>query len=61
MPQKDHPERIKQLRAKLLEHLEAAHALADDTQEAEVGGLIQQAVDCIRAENLPPYDTRACF
>ena len=61
MTNKDHAERIKQLRAKLIEHLEAAYVLADDTQEPEIGRLIEQAMACIGVENLPPHDTRACF
>jgi hypothetical protein len=61
MTGKDHPERIKQLRAKLIEHLEAAYALADDTQEPEIGRLIDQAMTYIGVENLPPHDTRACI
>jgi hypothetical protein len=37
------PERTGQLRDKMLEHLEAALALADETQDEEAGNLIERA------------------
>jgi len=40
---------MKQLRGKMLEHLEAALACADETQDERAGYLIERALDCVRA------------
>lgn len=51
----DH-ERLKQMRAKMIEHLEAALALADETRDGSVGYLIEMALDTIRADQWPHLD-----
>lgn len=43
------PEEIAQLRIKMIEHLEAALALADKTRDGLTGYIIQTALDTIRA------------
>ena len=43
------PERTSQLRDKMLEHLEAALAIADETQDEEAGNLIERALESVRA------------
>jgi len=50
------PERTGQLRDKMLEHLEAALALADETQDEEAGNLIERALDTVRAAHWPTLD-----
>jgi hypothetical protein len=58
------PQRRAALRAKLMEHLEAAQALADETQDGVVGYLVESALDQLRADtwpgnlDLPPRDYR---
>lgn len=47
------PEQIMQLRSKIIEHLEAALALADETRDGMVGYLIETALDAVRAEAWP--------
>jgi len=49
-------ERIQQLRSKALEHLEAAQACCDETQDGEAGYLIEQAMDWIRSAQWPALD-----
>ena len=56
MPGPDYPERMKQLRGKMLEHLEAALACADETQDERAGYLIERALDCVRAAKWPSLD-----
>lgn len=41
---------IKAKRAKLMEHLEAALALSDDTKDGVVGYLVESALDQLRAD-----------
>jgi uncharacterized phage-like protein YoqJ len=58
------PEEITKLRNKMIEHLEAALAIADETQDGTPGYLIEQALDAIRASmwpgnlDLPPPRTK---
>jgi hypothetical protein len=47
------PEKIAALRAKLMEHLEAAQALADETKDGVVGYLVESALDQLRADTWP--------
>jgi hypothetical protein len=47
------PEEKARLRAKMIEHLEAALALADETGDGTTGYLIESALDAIRAESWP--------
>jgi hypothetical protein len=53
---------IKIKRAKLMEHLEAALALADDTKDGVVGYLVESALGQLRADiwpgnlDLPPRE-----
>ena len=44
-----------QLRDKMLEHLEAALAIADETQDGEAGNL-ERVLDAIRAAHWPTLD-----
>ena len=46
-------ERRKQMQHKMIEHLEAALAIADETESGQVGYAIEVALDTIRAENWP--------
>ena len=50
------PERSGRLRDKMLEHLEAALAIADETQDEEAGNLIERALDSVRAAHWPTLD-----
>jgi len=50
------PERASQLRDKLPEYLEAALAIADETQDEEAGNLIERALDSVRATYWPMLD-----
>jgi hypothetical protein len=43
------PEEIARLRSKMIEHLEAALALADETGDGTTGYLIESALDALRA------------
>jgi hypothetical protein len=47
------PEKIDALRAKLMEHLEAALTLADETKHGVVGYLLEGALDQLRADTWP--------
>jgi hypothetical protein len=47
------PERRAELRAKLMEHLEAAQALADETRDGVVGYMVERALDQLRADTWP--------
>ena len=47
------PEKARQLRTQMLEHLESALAIADETQDAAAGYLIEQALNSIRAAHWP--------
>jgi hypothetical protein len=57
------PEEIDRFRTKMIEHLEAALALADETRDGTAGYMIEAALDTIRSvmwpENLdrPPRKT----
>ena len=44
------------LRDKMLEHLEAALAIADETQDEDAGNLIERALDFVRAAHWPTLD-----
>jgi hypothetical protein len=44
------PEKRAELRVKLMEHLEAAQALADETRDGIVGYMIESALDQLRAD-----------
>jgi hypothetical protein len=44
---------IKAKRAKLMEHLEAALALSDDTKDGVVGFYVESALDQLRADTWP--------
>lgn len=46
------PEKIKEFRTKIIEHLEAATALADETQDSTTGYLIERAMDQARADQM---------
>jgi hypothetical protein len=50
------PDRMNQLREKMLEHLEAALAIADETQDADAGLRTEQALDYVRAAHWPTLD-----
>jgi hypothetical protein len=52
MPQPidDGPARRAELRTKLMEHLEAAQALADETKDGAVGFYIESALDQLLAD-----------
>ena len=47
------PEKAQRLRAKMLEHLEAALAITDELQSGTIGYLIERALDQARAEVWP--------
>jgi hypothetical protein len=47
------PDEIARLRSKMIEHLEAALALADKTGDGTAGYLIESALDTIRADMGP--------
>jgi len=47
------PEELARLRARMIEHLEAALALADHTGDGPTGYWIESALDEIRSETLP--------
>lgn len=50
------PARIRELREKLLEHLEAALAITDETGDALAGYLVESAIDHVRASQWPLFD-----
>src|SRR4051812_26000032 len=52
------PEKIKELRGKMIQHLDAAQALADETQDSMTGYLIERALDSARADQWPALDAR---
>jgi hypothetical protein len=47
------PEEINRFRTKMIEHLEAALALADETGDGAAGYMIEAALDTVRAEMWP--------
>jgi hypothetical protein len=47
------PMRIAEMRKTLLEHLEAALAIADEIKSSAAGMLIETALDQVRAETWP--------
>jgi hypothetical protein len=47
------PEKQLELRAKLMEHLEAAQSLADETRDGVVGYMVECALDQLRADTWP--------
>ncbi|MGE0279266.1 MAG: hypothetical protein AB7P20_01450 [Rhizobiaceae bacterium] len=58
------PEKVAELRQKMMDHLEAALALADEKRDGITGYLIESALDQLRADSwpgnldLPPRDYR---
>jgi hypothetical protein len=52
------PEKIKELCAKMIEHLDAAQALADETRDSTTGYLVELALDSARADQWPALDPR---
>lgn len=52
------PDKVKELRAKMIEHLESAIALADETQDSTTSYLLERAVDQARADQWPKMDPR---
>ena len=52
------PVKIKELRAKMIEHLDAAQALADETRDSTTGFLIKRVLDLARADQWPALDPR---
>jgi hypothetical protein len=53
------PEQVKELRGKLIEHLEAAQALVHETRDLMTGYLIERALDEARADQWPVLDPRS--
>jgi len=47
------PEEIAAMRVKMVEHLEAALALADETKDGVAGYMIERALDELRASMWP--------
>ena len=47
------PEEIDRFRTKMIEHLEAALALTDETGDGTAGYMIETALDTIRSEMWP--------
>jgi hypothetical protein len=47
------PEKRSELRTKLMEHLEAAQALADETRDGAVSYMVERALDQLRADTWP--------
>ena len=52
------PEKIKELRTQMIEHLEAALALADETRDSATGFVIETALDSARADQWPTLNPR---
>jgi hypothetical protein len=52
------PEKIKELRAKMIEHLDAAQALAGETRDVTTGYIIECALGSARADQWPAFDPR---
>jgi hypothetical protein len=52
------PEKKLELRAKMIEYLEAAIALADETKDSMTGYLLECALGQARADQWPAMDTR---
>jgi hypothetical protein len=52
------PDDTKALRDKMLEYLEAALAIADETKSGTVGYIIETALDQARSEAWPEFNTR---
>jgi uncharacterized phage-like protein YoqJ len=52
------PAKRQELRAKMIEHLEAAIALADETKDSTTGYLLERALDQARADQWPKMDPR---
>jgi uncharacterized phage-like protein YoqJ len=46
-------EKFTELRSKMIDHLEAALALADETRDGMAGYLIESALDAVRAQLWP--------
>jgi hypothetical protein len=51
-------QKVKELRAKMIEHLESAIALADETHDSMTGYLLERALDQARADQWPSMDPR---
>lgn len=52
------PEEIKRLRARMIEHLEAALAVSDEIGDALAGYLIERTLDQARSDQWPAHDPR---
>jgi hypothetical protein len=55
-PRMSRADHTKELRAKLVEHLEAAQAIADETGDTTVAYAIECALDQLRAAQWPASD-----
>lgn len=53
------PEARRVLRGKMLEHLEAALAIADELRSGTVGYLVETALDQARADAWPEFNSRS--
>jgi hypothetical protein len=51
-------QRRNEFRERMLQHLEAALACADETQDGEAGSLIEKAMDVVRVTALREQATR---
>ena len=51
-------EKVIELRAKMIEHLESAIALADETRDFKTSYLLERALDQARADQWPQMDPR---
>ena len=47
------PKKLQELRDKMIEHLEAALAVADETKDSATGFIIGTALDSARADQWP--------
>ena len=52
------PEKIKELRTKMIEHLEKAIAAADEAGDYTTSYIIERALDSARADQWPALDPR---
>jgi hypothetical protein len=48
-------EKLKELRDKMIEHLEAALAIADETKDSGTGFITETALDSARADQWPRF------
>ena len=49
------PKKLQELRDKMIEHLEAAIAIADETKDSATGFIIETALDSARADQWPRF------